>query len=357
MFSSDPRNQHVRSDQAAGLGRATLLDVRRPDEFATGHLNGAVNVPVQELAGRLAELGPKDRPVAVYCRSGRRSGAAAQLLLEAGFASVSDLGGLSDASQVAEFATQIFYEPFPRGPALTDELPMQVRQLFDQDTFTFTYLLIDDATREAVMIDPVREQLERDIRLLSELGLTLKYALETHVHADHVTSAAALAERTGALTAASKLGAACAMRHLRDGDVVRFGDTTLRVLETPGHTQDSLSFYASGHVFTGDALFVRGTGRTDFQNGDAGALYDSITQKLFVLPEQTVVWPGHDYHGHAVSTIGEERRHNPRLAGKTREEFGAIMSELNLAPPKRIQVAVPANLACGRETPTTPAQG
>lgn len=226
---------------------------------------------------------------------------------------------------------------------------MQVRQLFDQETSTFTYLLIDSATRQAVLIDPVREQIERDLRLIQELDVELKYVLETHVHADHVTSAAEVSQRTGALTAASRYGAACALRHLRDGDVVRFGETALLVLETPGHTRDSLSFYANGHVFTGDALFVRGTGRTDFQSGDAGVLFDSITQKLFVLPDDTQVWPGHDYRGHAQSTIAEERRHNPRLAGKGRDEFCAIMGALKLAPPKKLASAVPANLACGRE--------
>jgi len=233
---------------------------------------------------------------------------------------------------------------------------MQVRQLFDQETFTFTYLVIDEPTREAIIIDPVREQIERDVKLIGELDLKLKYALETHVHADHVTSAAELAERTGALTAASRLGAACALRHLGEGELIRFGQSALRVLETPGHTPDSLSFTGGGHVFTGDALLIRGTGRTDFQNGDANALYASITGKLFTLPAPTLVWPGHDYRGHTVSTIGEELRHNPRLAGKSRLEFGVIMSRLELAPPKRIQIAVPANLSCGREA-GVPAQG
>ncbi|HEV8550778.1 MAG TPA: MBL fold metallo-hydrolase [Polyangiaceae bacterium] len=226
---------------------------------------------------------------------------------------------------------------------------MRVRQLFDQDTSTFSYLLVDEATQEAVMIDPVREQLERDVRLIAELGVKLRYVLETHVHADHVTSAAELAKRTGAFTAASSLGATCVTRHVRDGESIRFGRSALRVLETPGHTKDSLSFYVPGHVFTGDALFVRGTGRTDFQSGDAEALFDSITQKLFTLPDGTIVWPGHDYRGHTASTVGEERRHNPRLAGKTREQFAQIMRDLKLAPPARIQLAVPANLACGRD--------
>ena len=226
---------------------------------------------------------------------------------------------------------------------------MFLRQLFDQETSTFTYLLADRRTGRALLIDPVREQLERDLRLIGELDLELYYVLETHVHADHVTSAGIIAERTGAATAASELGAACAMRHLRDGELIWIGDIAVRVLATPGHTRDSLSFYTAGHVFTGDALFVRGTGRTDFQNGDAGELYDSITQKLFKLPDETLVWPGHDYRGHGVSTIGEERRLNPRLAGKSREEFCGIMRELRLDAPRKIQIAVPANLACGRE--------
>jgi sulfur dioxygenase len=226
---------------------------------------------------------------------------------------------------------------------------MLLRQLFDQETFTFTYLVADPKTGRALLIDPVREQLERDLRLLRELELKLDYVLETHVHADHVTSAATIAELTGATTAASELGAACAMQHLKDGDLIVIGEIALRAFATPGHTRDSMSFYTAGHVFTGDALFIRGTGRTDFQSGDSGELYDSITHKLFRLPDETWVWPGHDYHGHSLSTIGEERRLNPRLAGKSRDEFCALMRELKLAAPKKIQIAVPANLACGRD--------
>jgi glyoxylase-like metal-dependent hydrolase (beta-lactamase superfamily II) len=226
---------------------------------------------------------------------------------------------------------------------------MLIEQLFDPASSTFTYLLLNETTREAALIDPVREQLERDLMVLQELEVELRYVLETHVHADHITSAARLARLTGAVTCASELGAACARRHLKDGDTIALGSTVIRALATPGHTSDSLSFQVGLHVFTGDALFVRGTGRTDFQNGDAATLYESITTKLFALPDRTLVWPGHDYRGlpYAVSSIGDERRYNPRLAGKTREEFVSLMGELKLSPPKLLHVAVPANLACG----------
>ena len=226
---------------------------------------------------------------------------------------------------------------------------MFLRQLYDTESSTYTYVVADESTRKAAIIDPVREALARDMALVQELGFELSYVLETHVHADHVTSAGKLAELTGATTAASPLGAECAVKRLRHGDVLKLGQLEIKALATPGHTRDSLSFLVEDNVFTGDALFVRGTGRTDFQSGDAGELYDSITKTLFSLPDSTRVWPGHDYRGHTQSTIGEERTHNPRLAGKSRDEFVQIMSELRLAPPKRIHEAVPANLACGRE--------
>lgn len=227
---------------------------------------------------------------------------------------------------------------------------MLFRQLFDSESSTYTYLIADEATGAAALIDPVREQLERDLRLVRELGLTLCYALDTHVHADHITAAGDLRERTAAQTVSCVTGGAdCASVHLGHGGELRIGGLVLKALATPGHTDDSLSFLCEDMVFTGDALLIRGCGRTDFQNGSPGQLYDSVTQVLFALPDRTRVYPAHDYSGQTMSTIGEERRYNNRLAGKSRDEFIALMNNLRLAPPKKLHVAVPANRACGKD--------
>ena len=225
-----------------------------------------------------------------------------------------------------------------------------IRQLFDRETSTYTYLVADPVAGVAALIDPVREQIERDLALVNQLGLRLTHVLETHVHADHVTAAGALRERTKARTCASVAGAPCVDTQLRHGDVVRLGDLSITALSTPGHTDDGLSYTIPGIVFTGDTLLVRGCGRADFQNGDPGQLHDSITT-LFALPDATVVYPGHDYKGHTTSTIGEEKRWNARIAGKTRTEFIALMNGLALPPPSRLAEAVPANRACGGAVP------
>lgn len=229
---------------------------------------------------------------------------------------------------------------------------MIFRQLFDPESSTYTYLIADPVTQQAALIDPVLEQVERDLTLLKELGLTLTQVLDTHVHADHVTAAGQLRERTGCQVAGGEGGASCADRHVRHGDVVQVGGLSLRVLATPGHTNDSVSYLLGDRVFTGDALLVRGTGRTDFQNGNAGQLYDAITHHLLTLPDETQVYPAHDYKGHMVTTIGEEKRFNPRLAGKDRAAFIQLMAELHLPPPKKIDIAVPANRACGLSSVT-----
>ena len=226
------------------------------------------------------------------------------------------------------------------------------RQLFDQDTWTYTYLLGDSESKEGILIDPVLERLERDLKFIEELGIKLKYTMETHTHADHVTAATKIAEATGAIKVVGKeSGAECADRFLQDGDTLDFGRFQVKALSTPGHTSGCTSYVVDGKVFTGDALFIRGSGRTDFQGGSSDKLFDSVTQKLFALPDYMKVYPGHDYKGATVSTIGEEKAFNPRLKiGTTREQFVETMKNLKLDDPKRIHEAVPANLACGNVT-------
>ena len=225
-------------------------------------------------------------------------------------------------------------------------------QLFDPASSTYTYLLFDAGSREALIIDPVDEQLERDLGVLRVYGLRLVLAIETHAHADHVTSAGLLVEHTGARTAAPEgCGIQTAALQLQDGAELRFGRECIRALHTPGHTAGSMCYlWESGgvrHVFTGDTLLINGCGRTDFQSGDATALYRSITERLFTLPDDTLVWPGHDYQGRESSSIGAEKRGNARLAGKSLEEFTSLMQALNLPRPRRIDEAVPANQQSG----------
>jgi glyoxylase-like metal-dependent hydrolase (beta-lactamase superfamily II)/rhodanese-related sulfurtransferase len=221
-------------------------------------------------------------------------------------------------------------------------------QLFDPASSTYTYVLFDQVSREALIIDPVDEQLERDLASLREYGLKLVWAVETHAHADHITSAGKLAELAGARTAApAGCGIGTAGVQLQHGDTLQFGGETLRALHTPGHTAGSMSFVWRQHVFTGDTLLINGCGRTDFQSGSARELYHSLTEVLFALPDDTTVWPGHDYQGRRYSTIGAEKAGNARVAGKSEAEFVAIMDGLNLPKPRRIDEAVPANLTSG----------
>ncbi len=222
--------------------------------------------------------------------------------------------------------------------------------MFEVQSSTYTYLLADAQTKEAVIIDPVLETAERDLKLMRELGVKLVCILETHIHADHVTGASFIREKTGAKIALSRAAQASgADVLLDDGHEIFFGAHKLTVIATPGHTAGCLSYYTDGKVFTGDALFIRGTGRTDFQQGSAATLYDSITRRLFALPPDTEVYPAHDYCGQTKSTLALEKQFNPRVGGgKTQAEFVAIMNDLKLAPPKMIQIAAPANLRCGQ---------
>jgi len=228
---------------------------------------------------------------------------------------------------------------------------MIFRQLFDPETSTYTYLLADEKTREALLIDTVREQFDRDAMLIRELDLKLLYTLETHVHADHVTASGRFREELGSKIAVAAAGGVHnADRELRDGDQIRFGAHELEARATPGHTDGCMTFVLDDGrmAFTGDALLIRGCGRTDFQQGDPKILFRSVREKILSLPDDTLLYPGHDYKGRMVTTVAEEKMHNARLgAGKSETDFVGIMNGLHLAYPKRIDEAVPANLECG----------
>ncbi len=236
---------------------------------------------------------------------------------------------------------------------------LMFQQLFDLQSSTYTYLLADSSTREAVLIDTVIENVERDLKLIDELDLKLLYVLDTHIHADHVTGSGKIRSLLGIKTAVpKKADVPCADLNLCEGDEIKFGAFKIQVLETPGHTDASLSFVCEGMVFSGDALLIRGTGRTDFQSGSASTLFDSITKKLFTLPAESKLYPAHDYNGFTSSTIAAEIKHNPRVGGgRTQEQFVKIMSELKLAYPKQIDKAVPANQACGNLGPVMQVEG
>ncbi len=225
---------------------------------------------------------------------------------------------------------------------------MFFRQLFERESSTYTYLLAARQGGEALLIDPVKEEVEKYLRLIAELELRLVFAVDTHVHADHVTALGELRDRKSCATVmGAQSRAECVSRKVSDGELIKIDGLELRALYTPGHTDDSYSFVSKDRVFTGDTLLIRGTGRTDFQNGDPHAQYQSLFGKLLKLPDETLVFPAHDYKGWTVSTIGEEKAHNPRLQLKSVREYVELMNGLKLSNPKLMDVAVPANLACG----------
>ena len=235
---------------------------------------------------------------------------------------------------------------------------MIFKQLFEPLSSTYTYLIASETTGEAMLIDPVIATVERDLALLDGLGLKLAYTVDTHIHADHITSALTLKKRVGSRIANPAIDhLPCTDIYLEEGKPLELAELTLEPLHTPGHTDGHFAYKLGARVFTGDALLIDGCGRTDFQNGNAADLYRSIHDKLYTLPDETLVYPGHDYQQHQVSSIGQEKMRNPRIAlDRSQPEFERIMAGLNLPYPKFIDYAVPGNQLCGVCPPDLPTQ-
>jgi len=239
---------------------------------------------------------------------------------------------------------------------------MLFRQFFDSQSSTYTYVLASRAGGEAVIIDPVKEQLDQYLQVIEQLDLRLVHAIDTHTHADHITALGDLRDATHCTTIMGELSQAhCVSQHVHEDEIVSIDGIELQAVYTPGHTDESFSFVlnpsAPEAVFSGDVLLIRGSGRTDFQGGDPHRSWDSIVNKLFKLPDATTLYPAHDYKGWTASSIGEEKRFNPRLAGKTESEYVEIMKGLNLPNPRMMDVAIPANLACGQLSAPARQQG
>ena len=226
---------------------------------------------------------------------------------------------------------------------------MNVKQLIDLSTCTFTYLLYSTKNKEALIIDPVFEQVERDLDLIKKLNLNLIYILETHVHADHITGASKIKEKTNAkICYGSKTGVKGADIFLNDGDKILLSDFEILTIHTPGHTNGCVSYYVDNKIFSGDALFIEGTGRTDFQGGSSENIYDSVRKKLFSYPDDTIIFPGHNYKGFLSSSIGFERKFNPNVGDTiSKSEFLENESKKERPYPKKFDIAVPANMKCG----------
>lgn len=330
----------------------SLLDLRTRREFDSGHIPGATNINLGQLADTLKSIGKKlailitsqnqEEHISETCRNFDNFAFMSQchrwIELEHPLAG----GGIVHS-------IKRFNHLINKGATKVNS-DLIFHQLFEPESSTYTYIIADKKTKEAAIIDPVLETVDRDIKLIEELGLKLIYALDTHIHADHITGAGELRNRLGVKTAVSSdADVACVDIPLEDGQELLLGDKTIKVIATPGHTNTCLTYAFEGMIFTGDALLIRSCGRTDFQQGDSSKLFNSVREKLFKLPDETIIYPGHDYRGHTSSTIGIEKKHNARLNERIDlDGFKKIMSELKLANPKKIHEAVPANLACGK---------
>ena len=227
---------------------------------------------------------------------------------------------------------------------------LRFKQLYDPTSSTYTYILYDNNNLEAVIIDPVIEKFSRDLTLIKQLNLKVLFIFETHIHADHITSSYKLSEELGSKIAVNRnANLKCGDIAINEGQEFKFGSFTVKSLLTPGHTDTCTTFHCENMLFTGDTLLIGGCGRTDFQQGSSEKLFNSVREKIFSFPDDTLVYPAHDYNGFTSSSVGEEKLHNPRLAlDKTKEQFVEIMNNLKLKQPEKINEAVPANLKCGR---------
>ncbi len=331
-----------------------VLDLRSEEEFRQTHVPGAIHIQKEDLNRELDQLGGRLAVIVAPDSISEEIGL--------GISNREDAVLLNQCHRWIQLQhpvsggglEAVIFDFKRRSPMGTTKALLEdgtiFHQLFEAESSTYTYIIADRKTREAAIIDPVLETVDRDLKLIDELGLRLVYVLDTHIHADHITGAGEIRKRTEAKTAVSRrANVDCVDIALEDGQELTLGSKEIKVIATPGHTDTCLTFGFEGMVFTGDALLIRGCGRTDFQQGSADDLYESVHEKLFQLPDDTIVYPGHDYRGLTSTTIGLEKVHNPRLGIKnSREDFKKIMSELKLANPKKIHEAVPANLACGR---------
>lgn len=324
----------------------TILDLRSKEEYDRAHIPGAVYTTLDMLE-KVLERDPNKLNVLVV--SSQDSLPCDKYTERENVVLLKDCERWPDMSYPLSGQAIPYIVHKTQKELTTMAQTLVFHQLFEPQSSTYTYLIADPQSRQAALIDPVIETIERDLKLITELGLQLMYVIDTHIHADHITAAGEIRKRTGAKTAVSRqAGVDCVDIPLEDGQVLSLGEHKLTAISTPGHTDTCMSFHIDDRIFTGDALLIRGSGRTDFQQGSAETLYKSVTNKIFKLPAETLIYPGHDYRGLTVTTVGTEKKHNPRLGGgRSLQDFVKIMSELKLAHPKKIDEAVPANLKCG----------
>lgn len=325
-----------------------VLDVRPKDEFSQSHIPGSMHLSPELVPSVLTEIG--DRLAIIVAHEDLERDLAALLIERENFVFMSQCQRWIEMNNpLAGDGLKRTVLNFDKEKGDTMNKDIIFHQLFEPESSTYTYIIADKKTKQAAIIDPVLETVDRDLKLINELGLNLQYVLDTHIHADHITGAGEIRKRTSAKTAVSQnANVDCVDIPLEDGQELLLGDKKITVISTPGHTNTCLTYAFEGAIFTGDALLIRGCGRTDFQQGSSDKLFESVREKLFKLPDETVIYPGHDYRGFTSSTVGLEKAHNPRLnLSISKDEFKRIMSELKLANPKKIHEAVPANLACG----------